>query len=252
MDRLLDSIVDLRLNRTFNLSCHTIGGREISPQAVMIPVLDVHEGCRIHAVSQVVDHSVRQAATVISVTRTSVAVVALWVRVMVDSESVHLSILCGLDDLVAIDVDDVDYLPEAHTVGPDELALRRHPRKHRTSTAASLAGEGSAATMRQYFWRANVRTKRVVTEFDTRSDPADIVRFALRWHPYQGADASEVLLCFGTSMPMFGERLHQSLTDCAHGVVLDPVVHSELLEYADRLRMAATVRGCIPTSDNVR
>lgn len=81
-----------------------------------------------------------------------------------------------------------------------------------------------------------MRVQRRGIEFGTRSDPADIVRFAVRWHPYQGADASEVLLCFGIGMQMFGEKLHGLLTESAHGVVLDRALHAELLHYADGLR----------------
>lgn len=81
-----------------------------------------------------------------------------------------------------------------------------------------------------------MRTKRRSAHLEARPDSEEIIRFAVRWHPYQGADASEVLLCFGISMRVFGERLRYSLTESAHGVILEADMRRVLLKYADELR----------------
>ncbi|WP_128645602.1 hypothetical protein [Rhodococcus sp. BS-15] len=67
-------------------------------------------------------------------------------------------------------------------------------------------------------------------------DPADLVEFAVRWHPYGGADASEVLVCFGISLHTYGERLSAALAGSAHGIVMAHQLHDDLVAYAHRIR----------------
>lgn len=81
-----------------------------------------------------------------------------------------------------------------------------------------------------------MRTRQRVRNTDRDFAPADLVGFAVRWHPYGGADASEVLVCFGINLRTYGERLHTALVDSAHGVVMKHEVRDDLIAYADRIR----------------
>ncbi len=78
----------------------------MDPRAILIPVLDVHEGFRIHDTG-IGLHSEpeRAVAIVTSVTRPTASVVAVSVREFAPTGTVYASLLCGLDDLIAVDVD---------------------------------------------------------------------------------------------------------------------------------------------------
>lgn len=78
----------------------------MDPRAILIPVLDVHEGFRIHdtGIGQNSEPE-RAVAIVTSVTRPTASVVAVSVREFACTGTVYASLLCGLDDLIAVDVD---------------------------------------------------------------------------------------------------------------------------------------------------
>ncbi|CAH0126563.1 DUF3263 domain-containing protein [Rhodococcus fascians] len=64
-----------------------------------------------------------------------------------------------------------------------------------------------------------------------QTEDAVVLDFARRWEPYGGADASEILLCFGLSVDEFRARLHRILTRTT-AYDLDPGVYRRLLRYA--------------------
>lgn len=63
------------------------------------------------------------------------------------------------------------------------------------------------------------------------ADDETLVAFACRWEPYGGADASEILVCFGLSVDEYRARLYRALTRSAAPAV-DPDVHQRLLRYS--------------------
>lgn len=98
-------------------------------QTVMVPVLDVEAGCHIYdPASSLTGHSFDCRVLVSSVFRPTIAVVALQVRAVVDSEVVHASMLYGHDDLVAIGVDDLGRLGASPVVGYQPNGARRRQR----------------------------------------------------------------------------------------------------------------------------
>lgn len=78
----------------------------MDPRAILIPVLDVRAGCRIHDAALDLAFDPDQAiVTVATVTRPTVSVVAVTVRGITRSgDSVYASLLRGFDDLIAVDV----------------------------------------------------------------------------------------------------------------------------------------------------
>ncbi|MGF0312067.1 MULTISPECIES: DUF3263 domain-containing protein [Nocardiaceae] len=64
-----------------------------------------------------------------------------------------------------------------------------------------------------------------------QTEDAVVLDFARKWEPYGGADASEILLCFGLSVDEFRARLHRILTRKS-AFDLEPDLHRRLLRYA--------------------
>jgi len=58
-----------------------------------------------------------------------------------------------------------------------------------------------------------------------------VLEFARKWEPYGGADASEILLCFGLDINGYKARLHRTLTRQTV-LELDPNLRWRLLRYA--------------------
>ncbi|OZD62181.1 hypothetical protein CH272_11685 [Rhodococcus sp. 05-340-1] len=64
-----------------------------------------------------------------------------------------------------------------------------------------------------------------------QTEEQNVLEFARKWEPYGGADASEILLCFGLDVGSFKARLHHTLTRQAVPD-LDPDLRWRLLRYA--------------------
>ncbi|OZF26111.1 DUF3263 domain-containing protein [Rhodococcus sp. 14-2483-1-2] len=58
-----------------------------------------------------------------------------------------------------------------------------------------------------------------------------VLEFARKWEPYGGADASEILVCFGLSVDQYRARLQSALTRQS-ALDLDPTLYRRLLRYA--------------------
>lgn len=205
----------------------------MDPRAILIPVQDVRAGCRIHdaALDLAIDPG-QAILTVMTVARPTPSVVAVSVRGTARGcGTVYASLVCGLDDLIAVDV--------AYWTATQHEDPARHrsegPRSRMLRTHHTRRPRGPVRPRRN-LEESDMRTRQRVRNLERRFDPPDLVGFAVRWQPYGGADASEVLVCFGISLRAYGERLHAALAGSAHGIVMTHQVRDDLIAYADRIR----------------